>query len=144
MRTMKMVSVGNLSFACISSPLIYVATSMSGAPGKGIAMSALLLSFGGGTTAGLMWATRTYVKSVHSVPGLEAIRVVTPTFFGGELVTEVAWDDVQRVSKSHPFATFEASGRTYYLDEVGAIDPGFQSRLEAALSMELNRPKEQP
>ena len=47
-RTMKMVSVGNLSFAIVAAPLLYLVTDASGSPGKGIAMSALLLTFGGG------------------------------------------------------------------------------------------------
>ena len=82
---------------------------------------------------GLMWATKTYVKSVHSIPGRDALRVVTPTFFGGDRVTEVSWDEVKPIESAHPFATFEANGRLFYLDEVGEIEPGFKARMEEAL-----------
>ena len=132
-RTMKMVSVGNLSFACISSPLIVISTQIGGAPATGIAMSALLLTFGGGTTGGLMWATKTYVKHIHSIPGRDFLRVVTPTFFGGDRVTEVPWAAVKPIESAHPFATFEADGRLFYLDEVGEFEPAFKARMEEAL-----------
>ena len=132
-RTMKMVSVGNLSFACISSPLIVISTQIGGAPATGIAMSALLLTFGGGTTGGLMWATKTYVKHIHTIPGRDVLRVVTPTFFGGDRVTEVPWEAVKPIESAHPFATFEADGRLFYLDEVGEFEPAFKARMEEAL-----------
>lgn len=132
-RTMKKISVANLSFACISSPIIILSTQMAGAPSTGIAMSALLLFFGGGTTAGLMWATKTYVKVVHAVVGRDAMRIITPTFFGGELVTEVAFEDVKPIESAHPFGTFEAGGRLFYLDEVGEIEPAFKARMEEKL-----------
>lgn len=132
-RTMKMVSVGNLSFACISSPLIVISTQIGGAPATGIAMSALLLAFGGGTTGGLMWATKTYVKHIHTIPGRDFLRVVTPTFFGGDRITEVPWEAVKPIESAHPFATFEADGRLFYLDEVGEFEPAFKARMEEAL-----------
>ena len=132
-RTMKMVSVGNLSFACISSPLIVISTQIGGAPATGIAMSALLLTFGGGTTGGLMWATKTYVKHIHTIPGRDVLRVVTPTFFGGDRITEVPWEAVKPIESAHPFATFEADGRLFYLDEVGEFEPAFKARMEEAL-----------
>ena len=132
--TMKRVSIANLTFALVSSPIICAATQAGGAPGKGIAMSALLLAFGGGTTGALTWATRTYVKSIHSVPDSTAIAIVTPTFFGGNLLTEVPWEAVGRVDTYHPFATFSAAGRIYYLDEVGTLEASLQERLEAALN----------
>ena len=132
-KTMKMVSVGNLSFACISSPLIVISTQIGGAPATGIAMSALLLTFGGGTTGGLMWATKTYVKHIHTIPGRDVLRVVTPTFFGGDRVTDVPWEAVKPIESAHPFATFEADGRLFYLDEVGEFEPAFKARMEEAL-----------
>lgn len=132
-RTMKMVSVGNLSFACISSPLIVISTQIGGAPATGIAMSSLLLAFGGGTTGGLMWATKTYVKHIHTIPGRDFLRVVTPTFFGGDRITEVPWEAVKPIESAHPFATFEADGRLFYLDEVGEFEPAFKARMEEAL-----------
>tara|TARA_B110001452_G_scaffold36871_1_gene28192 strand:+ start:61 stop:729 length:669 start_codon:yes stop_codon:yes gene_type:complete len=132
-RTMKKISIANLTFACASSPIIIMTTDMAGAPGTGIAMSALIMAFGGGTTAGLMWATKTYVKAVHAVVGRDAARLVTPTFFGNELVTEVAFESVTPITKAHPFATFEADGRLFYLDEVGEIDPEFKARLQELL-----------
>lgn len=134
---MKLVSVANLSFAVISSPILYAATSMAGAPSKGIAMSALLLFFGGGTTGALTWATKTYVKSIHSVVGQpEALHIVTPTFFGGDLLTTAHFDGIRRVDAYHPFATFSVDGRIFYLDEVGQMGKGLQIKLEKALNHE--------
>jgi len=133
-RTMKLVSVSNLGFAIVSSPILYYATSAAGAPGKGIAMSALLLTFGGGTTAALTFATKTYVKTMTSHPSSDMLTIVTPTFFGGERVTDIEWSAVQRCSSYHPFATFEADGKIYYLDEGGELDEDAQTRLEKVLS----------
>ena len=64
--TMKRVSIGNLSFAVTASPLLLYATQIAGAPGSGVAMSCLLLAFGGGTTAGLTYITK--VRSAHPHP----------------------------------------------------------------------------
>ena len=136
-RTMKVVSVANLTFAMISSPLLCYVTNLADAPGKGVAMSILLLSFGGGTTAALTWATRTYVKTMHATSrdGNDTLTIVTPTFFGGDRTVEIEWDAVQRCSGYHPFATFQADGRKFYLDEGGELDPDTQRRLEAAMHL---------
>lgn len=131
---MKMVSIANLSFAVASSPLIYAATLAGGAPGKGLAMSALLLTFGGGTTAALTWATRTYVKRIESVPASDTLHVITPTFFGGDLLSEVPLNAIGRVESYHPFATFAAGGKAFYLDEVGEMDATLQDKLNSALN----------
>jgi hypothetical protein len=133
-RTMKMVSIANLGFAVASTPILYAVTLASGAPGKGIAMSALLLLFGGGTTGALTWATRTYVKSIHSVPGSTQLAIVTPTFFGADLLSQVPLAAVGRVDTYHPFATFSADGRIFYLDELGQLDASLQNVLEKALN----------
>lgn len=133
-RTMKMVSIANLGFAVASTPILYAVTLASGAPGKGIAMSALLLLFGGGTTGALTWATRTYVKSIHSVPGSTQFAIVTPTFFGADLLSQVPLAAVGRVDTYHPFATFSADGRIFYLDELGQLDASLQNVLEKALN----------
>jgi len=132
--TMKKVSIANLSFAVVSSPIIYAATLASGAPGKGIAMSALLLAFGGGTTAALTWATKTYVKSIRTVEGSDALHIVTPTFFGGDMATQVALNTIGRVDRYHPFSTFAADGKLFYLDEVGQMEMDLQNKLNAALN----------
>jgi len=140
-RTMKMVSIANLSFAIISSPILYAVTSASGAPAKGIAMSALLLFFGGGTTAALTWATRTYVKTIHSIAGRDdAVNIVTPTFFGQDLLTQVSLKDIVRPDSYHPFATFLADGRLYYVDELGEMKPALQAMLEQKLNDGLTPP----
>ena len=138
--TMKRVSIANLSFAVISAPVLYFVTSLADAPAKGIAMSVLLLTFGGFTTAALTYATKTYVKTIWSVPGSTSMTVITPTFFGNELETIVDWKAVRACETYHPFATFEANGRTYYLDEVGEPSPEFQDKLQQAL--EVSSPSE--
>ena len=131
--TMKRVSIANLSFAVTSAPLLYYITNLAGTPVKGVAMSALLLAFGGGTTGALMYATKTYVKTITTVPGSSTITVVTPTFLGGDLTASIEWSAIQRCEGYHPFATFEADGRTFYLDELGEPTPEFQEALQAAL-----------
>lgn len=108
--SLKKVSIGNLGFAVASMPILQYITSASGSPGKGVAMSALLIFFGGGTTGMLTWATSTYVMKIMSVPGKDAVAITTPTLMGGERETEVAWADIQRPVGYHPFATFEAAG----------------------------------
>ena len=134
--TIKKVSIANLGFAVVSSPLLYVATNAMGSPGKGIAMSSLLLFFGGGTTGMLTWCTGTYVLRIRSVPGRDgAVTITTPTLFGGERDAVVALADIGRPSGYHPFATFEASGQKFYLDELGEMhDESFPEALEAALN----------
>ena len=134
-KTLKIASLGNLGFAAASAPLLHWITSQSGHGGTGVAMAGILLFFGGGTTAALTWATGTYVMRVHSVPGREAVRLITPTLFGGERETEVAWADVVPPQRYHPFATFQAGDRIYYFDDVGTVhDETLLSRLEAALA----------
>ena len=94
-----------------------------------------LLFFGGGTTGALTWATTTYVLSMHTVPGKDALLVTTPTLTGGVMETEVAWADITRPIGYHPFATFEANGKKFYLDELGEMfDNAFPEKLEAALN----------
>lgn len=98
-------------------------------------MSALLLFFGGGTTGMLTWCTSTYVLRMMTVPGKEAYVITTPTFTGGSKDTEVLWADVTRPMGYHPFATFEAAGQKFYLDELGEMhDEGFPAKLEEALN----------
>jgi len=98
-------------------------------------MSMLLLSFGGGTTGALTWATSTYVLTITSIPGKEAMIIETPTLTGGSTTTEVAWADITRPLGYHPFATFEAKGNKYYLDELGEMhDEQFMGKLEQAIN----------
>ena len=87
----------------------------------------------GGTTAALTFATKTYVKTIRAAPGGSSFTVTTPTFFGGELEAEIDWKDVQPLDSYHPFATFEVSGRLYYLDEAGEPAHEFKEALQAAL-----------
>jgi hypothetical protein len=134
-KTLKMASLANLGFAAASAPVLHYITSQTGHGGTGVAMAGLLLFFGGGTTAALTWATGTYVLRVHSMPGKEAVRVVTPTLLGGERETEVAWADVVPPQRYHPFSTFQAGDRIFYFDDVGTVhDEALLSRLEAALA----------
>ena len=96
-----------------------------------------LLFFGGGTTGALTWATSTYVLTMHTVPGKDAYTITTPTLTGGSKETEVAWADVTRPIGYHPFSTFEAAGKKFYLDELGEMhDESFPSKLEEALNKE--------
>jgi len=98
-------------------------------------MSGLLLFFGGGTTGALTWATSTYVLKMHTVPGKDAYLITTPTLTGGTKDTEVAWEDVTRPLSYHPFVTFEAAGKKFYLDELGEMfDESFPAKLEEALN----------
>jgi len=133
--TLKMASIANLGFALASAPLLQYITAASGASGKGVAMSGLLLFFGAGTTGGLTWATSTYILKMVTVPGKDAYLVTTPTLTGGTKDTEIAWKDVTRPMGYHPFSTFEAQGTKYYLDELGTMhDEAFPSKLEEALN----------
>ena len=96
-----------------------------------------LLFFGGGTTGALTWATSTYVLKMYTIPGKDAYLITTPTLTGGTKDTEVAWADVCRPMSYHPFATFEAAGAKYYLDELGEMhDEDFPAKLEEALNKE--------
>jgi hypothetical protein len=157
-KTLKLASIANLGFAVASGtpalapcqrricrslalcaratvPLLQYITAASGASGKGVAMSMLLLSFGGGTTGALTWATSTYVLTITSIPGKEAMIIETPTLTGGSTTTEVAWADITRPLGYHPFATFEAKGNKYYLDELGEMhDEQFMEKLEKAIN----------
>lgn len=73
--------------------------------------------------------------SIYSVPGKDALMITTPTLTGGTKETEVAWADITRPIGYHPFATFEADGRKYYMDELGDMhDETFPERLEEALN----------
>ena len=101
-------------------------------------LCAQLLFFGGGTTGALTWATTTYVFKIHTVPGKDAYLITTPTLTGGNKETEVMWSDVTRPLGYHPFATFEAAGAKYYLDELGEMhDETFTAKLEEALNKDL-------
>ena len=72
---------------------------------------------------------------MYTVPGKDALMVTTPTFTGGTMDTEVAWADITRPIGYHPFATFEANGKKFYLDELGEMhDETFAEKLEAALN----------
>jgi hypothetical protein len=127
---LKMVSIGNLGLAVTTSPVLqyFVGT-------KGMLMSGLFLTFGGGTTAALTWATTTYVLNMISIPGRDAYRVETPTLFGGVKTTEVEWSAITRPMGYHPFATFEAAGTKYYLDELGTMhDESFPEKLESKIN----------
>ena len=133
--TLKMASIANLGFAVASVPLLQYITSATGNSGKGVAMSSLLLFFGGGTTGALTWATSTYVLNIHSIPSRDVLLIETPTLTGGKATTEVAWKDITRPLGYHPFATFEAAGKKFYLDELGEVhDEGFSAKLEAAIN----------
>ena len=100
-----------------------------------LAARAQLLFFGGGTTGALTWATSTYVLKMYSVPGKDSYTITTPTLTGGTKETEVAWEDVTRPLGYHPFSTFEAAGKMYYLDELGEMhDESFPEKLEEALN----------
>ena len=57
-KTLKKLSVANLGFAVASAPLLQYITAATGSSGKGVAMSGLLLFFGGGTTGARCSATR--------------------------------------------------------------------------------------
>ena len=134
-KTLKKLSVANLGFAVAATPVLQYITAASGSSGKGVAMSGLLLFFGGGTTGALTWATTTYVLKMVTVPGKDALLITTPTFTGGEKETEVAWSSITRPMGYHPFATFEADGQKYYLDELGEMhDASLPAKLEEALN----------
>ena len=118
--TLKKLSIANLAFALAGTPLLQYITSATGSPGKGIAMSGLLTFFGGGTTAALTWATSTYILSIKTIAGTEKLLIETPTLLGGSQFTEVEWDQIGRPGY-HLFATFEANGKKFYLDELGEM-----------------------
>ena len=80
----------------------------------------------------LLLLSQTYVKRIMSVPDQEAMTIVTPTFFGGDCSTQVEWSAVQVADSMHPFATFVAEGRIYYLDELGMPHGNFAEKIEAA------------
>lgn len=80
----------------------------------------------------LLLLSQTYVKRIMSVTGQDAMTVVTPTFFGGDRSTQVEWSAVQVADSMHPFATFVAEGRIYYLDELGMPHGDFAEKIEAA------------
>ncbi len=131
--TLKLASIANLGFAVASVPLLQYITAATGNEGKGVAMSALLVMFGGGTTGALTWATSTYVLQLRKSG--ETLSVDTPTLTGGTMTTEVAWPDVGRPIGYHPFVTFEAAGKKFYLDELGEMhDDTFPEKLEEALN----------
>ena len=101
-------------------------------------MYAQLLFFGGGTTGAITWATSTYVLHIYSVPGKDAYTITTPTLTGGTVETVVDWAEVTRPMGYHPFATFEAAGKKFYLDELGEMhDEGFPAKLEEALNKDF-------
>ena len=134
--TLKKLSIANLGFAGASAPLLYYITSATGGGGKGIAMSAILLTFGGATTAGLHWVCGTYIKTLSGKAGAATFTVETPTLLGGSKTTELAWDSIGRPGSWHPFVTFEAGGSLYYLDvEDGDIyDDGLIDKVEEMLN----------
>ena len=137
--TLKRLSVANLGFAVAAAPLLQYITNATGAPGKGVAMSAVLLIFGGGTTGGLTWATSTYVLRMLSIPGRDAIKIETPTFTGGIETTEVEWKDIELPVGYHMFQTFQCgkSGKKFWLDDLGEMhDETLPARLEAQLNQE--------
>tara|TARA_B110001452_G_C15190622_1_gene413412 strand:+ start:576 stop:983 length:408 start_codon:yes stop_codon:yes gene_type:complete len=132
---LKKVSIANLGFALASTPLLQYITSASGQGGKGAVMSALLVGMGAGTTGGLAWATGTYALNIYSVPGKNAMMIETPTLLGGVETTEVSWDAVERPQGYHPFATFQAAGDKFYIDELGELhDETFTTKLEEAIN----------
>ena len=140
-KRLKQASVLNLGFALSAAPVLHYLTSLSGAPGKGIAMSAVLIFFGGGTTGMLTWISSTYVLTMKPVAGRDALLVETPTFFGGIQATEVPWADIQQPGSYHPFCTFQAGGKLFYLDEGGEMhDEKVQARLEEILSTSVMAP----
>lgn len=133
----KQASLANLGFAVTSAPLLYYITALSGNSGKGIAMSTILTLFGAGTTGGLYWATGTYVLAMYS-KGDDAVTIELPTLTGGRKEVVVNWADMSPPESYHPFVTFEAKGRKFYLDEVGTIhDESLTSKLEAAMNRNL-------
>ena len=132
--TLKKLSIANLAFALAGTPLLQYITSATGNPGKGIAMSGLLTFFGGGTTAALTWATSTYILSIKTIAGTEKLLIETPTFMGGSQFTEVEWDQIGRPGY-HLFATFEANGKKFYLDELGEMHSEvFPQKIEECLN----------
>jgi len=135
-RVLKKASIGNLAFAVLSAPVLHFITSQTGNGGKGVAMSTLLVFFGGSTTAALTWISGTYVYAIRTL-SKDAIAIDTPTLFGGAKTTEVAWADISRPESYHPFSTFQAHGKLYYLDEDGEIHaPELLPKLEAILNAE--------
>ena len=54
---------------------------------------------------------------------------------GGTMQTEVAWAAMGRPMGYHPFATFEAAGKKFYLDELGEMhDESVPGKIEDALN----------
>ena len=132
---LKKVSIANLGFAVASTPVLQYITQATGQGGKGAVMSGLLVGMGGATTGGLAWATSTYALNIYSVPGKQAIRIETPTLLGGIESTEVLVADIGRPQGYHPFATFQAGGDKYYIDELGELhDPTFTEMLEEKIN----------
>merc|ERR1712216_597263 len=105
----------------------------------GVAMSALLISFGGATTGAINWATGTYVLNMTTAPG-DKVKLETTSLLGGSVFTEVAWKDIAAPSSWHLFATIEDSstGSKFYIDvEDGEIhDESLVPKLEAAINGE--------
>jgi len=136
-KVLKQLSIGNLGFAISGTPLLHYITSQTGNGGKGIAMAALLLSFGGATTGAITWATGTYVLALRALPGGSRIEIDTLTLLGGTKTFEAEWTDIQQCTSWHPFATFQARGKIFYLDEDGLeLDKGFVPKLEEMLNRE--------
>ena len=47
----------------------------------------------------------------------------------------VSWDDITRPQGYHPFATFEAKGDKFYIDELGELhDETFTDKLEEQIN----------
>jgi len=132
---LKKASILNLGFAISAAPLLHYITSASGSGGKGIAMSAILVSFGGITTAGLNWVCGTYILSMTAMPGGK-VAIETTTLFGGSKTCEVSWHEISRPASWHPFSTFEAGGSMFYLD----VDDGeiHDETLVAKIESKLN------
>jgi hypothetical protein len=135
-KTLKMASIANLGFAVSSGPVLYYITSATGQGGKGAMMSVLLVSFGGITTAACAWATGSYVLNIYSIVGKpNMMKIETPTLLGGSMFTEVDWSTVGRPVGYHPFATFEAAGSKYYIDELGDMhDESLIGKLEEKIN----------
>ena len=135
-KRLKQASILNLSFAVTAAPVLHYITQLDGNAAKGTAMSAVLIFFGGGTTAMLNWVSSTYVLTLKATPGSNSLIAETPTLLGGSRKTELEWAEIQRPTSYHPFCTFEAKGKgLFYLDEGGEMhDDTLQERIEEKLS----------
>lgn len=116
-RRVKALSVASLGITCFGAPILVAlqdGASMSLGAKAGIAVT--LMGFGSFTTGLLHWFASPYARSLRYDRATQMISIETLNFFAQKRQDSFHISEVEATESLSPVSTFQARGRTYYVD----------------------------